>query len=208
MACVLLDTFRGTLNQALSSHSPPIGAPWFISAGRSPVLNGGLLPNASPWLYNGGLWVNGTGADYNTPLCGTAAALSGADVDVSCTIVTALTTPAGDAGIVARWNGTTTWYGVIQDQDGGAVNLIKCLAGVQTVLESGSMPGWDYGSFNPLRLRVVGTSLRWWIGNEEQTPHTDGAIAAAGRAGITLLHNGAQPTDERAVAQQFSASQL
>lgn len=207
MSVVLLDEFRGALAEHLADHTPNIGSAWSITGGLTPQLDGAVELQASPWLYNGGLWVPNSGA-VAVPACGTSSALAGADAAVSCQVI--VPTVGGgqsQAGPVARWNGTTSYYAAMYDQDNAVIHLLKKVAGVENELQTYSAP-FGAGEAVPLKLTVVGNQLTVTIGNDEQAPETDNSIATAGKAGLIILTNGAHALNASLVVQQFLCVQL
>jgi lysophospholipase L1-like esterase len=173
------DTFTDTAATALASHTGETGATWTkrtaYSTGAAVISSANRLRQANS---------NGNVTEYYA-----SGSPASPDYDVQIDILVQ-SNKAGLAGVMCRVDTSVdtcyiAWY------DGGVIGtnvwrLYKYVAGTSTLLGAASAV-LTVGNTYTLKLSVVGTSLTVLVNGSAVITTTDGAITAAGKAGIVLF---------------------
>ncbi len=169
-AQVASDTFTGTDETTLQSHTSDSGHTWSlhpIGAGTNLLLNGGHLYAA---------------ATAGIQMYYISAATAAADYDVQADFTvgaTSHTTPS----ICARVD-TTVLAGYCVGWQSGAWYLYKYAAGEYSLL-AGTETGYDPTTTRTVKLSVRGTTITVTVGGTQIYSLTDTSLAGAGRAGVS-----------------------
>lgn len=160
------DSFTDSSGVTLSSHSPETGGAWSVISGTS------MKFTAANRIYTPG----------STSIMRNAAAPATADYYVETVIDFISAVASETVGIAARMNsGGTDFYWA--RWSGGNWQLWKTVSGSSTQLGSNSADAFTSGS-RTLRLTVTGTTLVVRVDGVDIITQNDGAITAAGFAGI------------------------
>jgi hypothetical protein len=169
------DSFTEGATVPLTSHTGEVGASWTLhpasAAGAQAAVDGAsgrVFANSAAFglLYAAGQPAN-------------------ADYDVSATLWVA--SVRGSAGITGRLDPVAnTYYTGLYRTALGGWELARIVNGTWTTLGTASQtltPGQSYA----LRLELRGSSLKLYVNGTQRIAATDGAITAAGRAGLSLF---------------------
>lgn len=115
---------------------------------------------------------------HTTPV-GTPDQLVEADVD----ILNFGTSPWHCIGVLARCNGSNTFYAVILRSDSDSLELYKAVGGSTTTLATSNFAGSD--TAGRVGLQVLGTSIKVFWNGAEAISITDSSITVGDQAGIT-----------------------
>jgi len=179
------DSFTGTAGTLLPSHTADSTATWTKLTALPDDL---VLTDANRLRENG----SGGGVAYSSAVPASADYQVGADVVVKSKLV-------GDAaGVVGRLDTTNangTYY--LARYRAAQWELVKRVNGVETILGTYAdrlVAGTSYR----LRLDLQGTAIRVYVDGILRISATDGAISAAGRAGVQVGYAGSTVTQTNA----------
>lgn len=185
MSTLLLDMFPGPVDQLLSAHTPSTGGPWTITGGLTPALDGAVDGNKTPWLQTAGVYLDDSGAGSGPFAAGPVHA--SADCVVSCLLRRYAGVQAGEIdGVVARWNGTTTWVELSWREADGLLYLATRVAGVEVTVQTYAVT-LPVGGSLPIKLALTGNNAVVTVGNVEHTPESVAAVPGAGRSGLRSI---------------------
>lgn len=145
-----------------------IGADWDPESGTWTVASNTARQTASGGQYRAARFVN--------------PAASSADQDV--TVIGRTSNTGGTVGFgcaVRMQNGAITMYAVV-GFGGDFFYLLEITAGADAILVTG--PACAANTTYTVRLRIVGSTIDWWIDGAAQTGATDSSITATGSAGM------------------------
>lgn len=160
---VVADAMSGRNWDDLNERIGSVGATWTYHP---------ATPSTRWYIYDGRVHCGVAGAAYASGVPGSA------DYDVECDYT--VYTDIGSVSIAGRMDTSTlTFYYVYYGS--GMLNLIKSVNGVLTNLDSLAM-AWS--GTKRLKLEMRGTAITVSTDGTLRLSATDGAITAAGRAGV------------------------
>lgn len=163
------DSFTGPQWQPLPQHSPDLGGPIV----KHPTAGGDW------YLVNGRALCRSAGLAYYN------AVPASADYSVEATVVAF--SSIGATGVAGRIDiGSSNFYYLYIKQGNGELVLAKMVDGVPATLDVELMTfgASASGTSHVLRLEMVGTAIKGYVGGVEMVSATDSTFAAAGRGGI------------------------
>lgn len=181
----LADDFAGTSGTAITSSTAETGGAWSVQSGYVPSP-------ASALDGSGGVYSPSPEGCYQN-----AATPPSADYYVECIVkqVSVLaSTNAGPAGRMAA--AANTMYFARWLQASTAWQLFKIVNGTANQLGANYVDaGFTAGVSRTVRLTMTGTTIKMHVDGVEQVSETDGAITAAGKAGVRMGSGATDATD-------------
>lgn len=172
MSVFVSDTFTDTATTALTAHTGGTGATWTLAPSATGSM---LISNANRVFAN----VNPVGNNCDHYASGIPAT---ADYDVEA-VIRRVTNATGATGVLGRVStSATTKYSAFLYFD-GQFYLYKNVAGTETQLGVYNAVTADNTNYT-VKLEMRGTAIKAYLDGVLRISATDGAITAAGRAGI------------------------
>lgn len=176
MATFVNDTFTDTSATDLTAHTGETGATWTehttYTSGQVVISNANRIRNNQNQLCV----LYASGAPIN------------ADYYVQASLVVKNVGGESNAGVAGRIDtAANTMYGVRYSMTSGTPQwiLFKIVAGVVTSLGTFNETLADESS-TVLKLEMIGSSIKLFLGGVERIAATDSAISAAGKAGVSF----------------------
>lgn len=186
----LVDSFTGTAGTALPAHTADSNATW---TKHSSLPDNLVLTDANRLRESG----SGGGLAY------ASAAAASADYQVEADLYVKSRLAGDAAGVVGRLdtaNANGTYY--LARYKDTEWQLVKRVNGAETILGT-STERLLAGAGYRLRLDLQGTTIRVYVDGSQRISATDGAIAAAGRAGVQLGYPGSTTTQSNSAGLQL-----
>lgn len=164
MAVIVNETFTNSDFVELSVHD----SNWVEHSfsGQTSIIEGNRLRKSS-----------GAGESYYYHL----ATPADADYTVEADLV-AVSTPSDITGVIGRMDTTVATFYLLR-MNGGTLQLYKSISGTFTLLGS-YVEGFTIGQTKALKLEMIGTAIKGYIGGVERVSVVDSSITAAGKAGV------------------------
>jgi hypothetical protein len=178
MATRVLDPFTDSNWRELSLHSGSVGAAWTIHTAMA-------SSNGRMYIYGNRVHTGSTAAGGSSyySLYTASGVPDSADYVVECDLYLISSVPSLNIGPCIRASTSAdTYYSAFYQS--GELLLIKRVAGVNTTLGSWTSALSYGGTAYRLKLAATGTTIAVAVNGVERISVTDGAITAAGRAGL------------------------